>query len=120
MPIVVTGRDEQEQEASAIAARRQIAFYASTPAYQPVLDLHGWGDVHEEMHALSKQGKWAEMGERLDQEILETIAVVAEPDGVAAALQERYGGLLTRCALSSTAGVDPAVWAPTVAALSQR
>jgi probable F420-dependent oxidoreductase len=115
MPIVVTGRDEAEQATAAAAAKRQIAFYASTPAYRPVLDLHGWGEVHEEMHALSLQGGWAEMGERLDDEILETVAVVAEPEQVADALRERFGGLLTRCALSSSAGVDPSVWARTLA-----
>jgi probable F420-dependent oxidoreductase len=120
MPIVATGRDEAEQAQSLAAARMQIAFYASTPAYRPVLDLHGWGGVYDEMHALSLAGRWADMGERLDDEVVRTIAIVAEPDEVAAALDERFGGMLTRCALSTRAGVDPATWAPTVAAISRR
>jgi probable F420-dependent oxidoreductase len=119
MPIVATGRDDTELAESVRAARLQIAFYASTPAYRPVLDLHGWGEVHGEMHALSKAGRWAEMGERLDDEIVSTIAVVAEPEQVAAELEKRYGGMLTRCALSTRPGVDPATWAPTLAAISR-
>jgi probable F420-dependent oxidoreductase len=119
MPIVATGRDEAAQAEALDAARLQIAFYASTPAYRPVLDLHGWGDVHDEMHALSLQGRWAEMGERLDDEVVRTIAVVAEPDDVAGALQQRFGGMLTRCALSTRPGVDPASWADTVAAINR-
>ena len=45
------------------ASREQIAFYGSTPAYRGVLELHGWGDLQDELNALSKQGEWAEMGE---------------------------------------------------------
>jgi probable F420-dependent oxidoreductase len=119
MPIVVTGRDETELAASATAARRQIAFYASTPAYRPVLDLHGWGSIGDEMHALSLEGRWVEMGERLDDEVLHAIAVVAEPDRLAGALAERFGDVMTRCALSTLAGVDPSVWAPALAELGE-
>jgi probable F420-dependent oxidoreductase len=119
MPIVATGGDEAELAESVKAARMQIAFYASTPAYRPVLDLHGWGEVHEQMHALSLEGRWAEMGERLDDEIVQTIAVVAEPDDVAVELERRYGDVMTRCALSTRPGVDPATWAPTLAAISR-
>lgn len=39
---VVTGRDEGEMDTAAAAFRKQIAFYASTPAYRKVLELHGW------------------------------------------------------------------------------
>lgn len=118
MPIIVTGRTEEEMQRSATAARRQVAFYASTPAYKPVLDQHGWGELHEEMHAMSLQGEWVAMGERLPAEVLETIALVAEPGAVAASLNDRYGGLLTRCSLSTRADEDPAQWAPVLAASS--
>ncbi len=59
--------------------RQQIAFYGSTPAYRGVLELHGWGDLQTELNALSKKGGWVEMGELIDDEILNTFAVVADP-----------------------------------------
>ena len=62
--------------AAATGTRQQIAFYGSTPAYRAVLDLHGWGGLQDELNALSKQGKWAEMGDLIDDEILNTFAVV--------------------------------------------
>jgi hypothetical protein len=52
---VVTGNTEEEMAAAAAGTRKRIAFYASTPAYRGVLDLHGWGDLHVELNALSKQ-----------------------------------------------------------------
>ncbi len=83
---VVTGRDEQEMAASRASTAGQVAFYGSTPAYRPVLELHGWGDLADELHAMSKDGRWAEMGDAIDDEVLATFAVVAEPDRVAAGL----------------------------------
>jgi hypothetical protein len=62
---------------------QQIAFYGSTPAYRGVLDVHGWGGLQDELNTLSKQGKWVEMGNLIDDEILNTFAVVGEPESVA-------------------------------------
>ena len=54
---VVTGNDEAELAAGAVGTRKQIAFYGSTPAYRKVLELHGWGDLHTELHRLSLRGR---------------------------------------------------------------
>jgi len=96
LPLVVTGVTEEAMSASARAVREQIAFYASTPAYRAVLDVHGWGDLQVELTAMSKAGRWKEMGHLIDDDMLETFAVVAEPDGVAEGIIERYGDIFTR------------------------
>ena len=70
---VVTGNDEAELAANAIGTRKQIAFYASTPAYRKVLELHGWGDLQTDLHRLSRQGDWDEMGSLIDDEILRRV-----------------------------------------------
>ena len=70
---VVTAQDEAELSAAAVGTRKQIAFYGSTPAYRKVLELHGWGDLHDELHRLSKQGDWDGMGALIDDEILDDI-----------------------------------------------
>ncbi|SEQ30748.1 probable F420-dependent oxidoreductase, MSMEG_2256 family [Lentzea xinjiangensis] len=78
------------------AVKRQIAFYGSTPAYKPVLDLHGWGALHEELHRMSRRQQWAEMSELITDEVLAEFAVVGSPETVAAALLDRYGDVVTR------------------------
>jgi probable F420-dependent oxidoreductase len=93
---VVSGNDEDEMAKAADAARSQLAFYGSTPAYRGVLEHHGWGDLQTELNALSKQGDWATMATLIDDDVLNTFAVVAEPDKVAAGLIERFGGVLDR------------------------
>ena len=87
---VVTGRTEEEFNRNRVATCAQIAFYGSTPAYRPVLALHGWGDLQTELNQMSKQGLWKEMGEQIDDEILQAFAVVGEP-------REIVGKLLPRC-----------------------
>jgi hypothetical protein len=74
----------------------QIAFYASTPSYRSVFKLHGWGRTAEQLSQLAAKGQWGEMGTLIDDEILNTFAVVAEPGEIPSALQTRYKGLADR------------------------
>ncbi|MET0880623.1 MAG: TIGR03617 family F420-dependent LLM class oxidoreductase, partial [Acidimicrobiales bacterium] len=75
---VVTGTTEDKMADSAVKTRQQIAFYGSTPAYRPVLELHGLGGLQDELNAMSKQGRWEEMGELITDDVLDLFAVVAE------------------------------------------
>jgi probable F420-dependent oxidoreductase len=99
LAFVVTGDTAEEMEAAATGTRNQIAFYGSTPAYRPVLELHGWGDLQTELNTLSKQGEWDEMGRRIDDEVLDAFAVRGTPEEIPAQLQERFGGVVDRVSL---------------------
>ena len=107
---VVTGNDDAELEAAADATRRQIAFYGSTPAYRPVLDLHGWGEVHEELNAASKRGEWDAMGTLISDEMLNAFAVVGEAEMIAAELHRRYGDVIQRISFYAPYRSDPQRW----------
>ena len=109
---VVTGRDEAEMAASRAATAAQIGFYGSTPAYRGVLELHGWGDLADELHALSRNGGWDRLGDLIDDEVLGAFAVVAEPAGVAAGLAERYRGVVDRIMFYADVAGDPDTWEP--------
>ena len=93
---VVTGQDEREWQTMRGAVAKQVAFYGSTPAYRPVLDCHGWGDLQTELNVLSKRGEWDAMGERISDDVLNEFAVVAEPEKVAGAIISRFGDLVSR------------------------
>lgn len=103
---IVTGNTEEEFNASKQAVCKQIAFYGSTPAYAPVLGLHGWGDLQPELNSLSKQGKWDEMGGLITDDILGEFAVVAEIDQVVDAFKNRYGSIVDRTLCSLPARDD--------------
>jgi probable F420-dependent oxidoreductase len=107
---VVTGRDDRETADVEAGVKAQIAFYGSTPAYRPVLDLHGWGDLHEGLHARSLEGDWAGMTAMIDDEVLHTFAVVAPPDEVGVAIRDRYDGLVDRVSLYTGFEFDGDLW----------
>ena len=93
---VVTGENDAELDAAATVTRKQIAFYGSTPAYRKVLELHGWGDLHTELHRLSLQGDWNAMGSLVDDEMLDAFAFVASLDEVADKIRDRCDGVIDR------------------------
>jgi probable F420-dependent oxidoreductase len=107
---VVTGPDDQTMAAAAKGVREQIAFYASTPAYRPVLELHGWGDLQPELNTLSKRGEWVQMGELIDDDILNAFAVVAPLNEVAGEVKARFGDVVDRYNFYAPYKVEPDMW----------
>jgi len=93
---VVTGETEEDMAKSAAAAKKQIAFYGSTPAYKIVLDSIGVGDIQSELNAMSKQGRWDEMATLITDDIMKEFAVIAEADNLANSIIDRYGDLVDR------------------------
>jgi probable F420-dependent oxidoreductase len=114
---VVTGTNEDELATAAAGTREQIAFYGSTPAYRPVLEMHGWGELQTELNALSKQGRWKEMGTLIDDEVLDAFAIVAEPDQVAGRMLDRFGDVVTRCSFYAPYRTSRELWTPVLAEL---
>ena len=111
-PAFVVARDSDEEIAEGVAfVRQQIAFYGSTPAYRPVLELHGWGELQDELKAMTKRGEWDRMGELIDDEMLHTFAVVGAPEEAIAEVKRRYGDIATRITLPLPAEYDRERWA---------
>jgi len=92
----VLGNNDDEIEKASAGVRQQIAFYGSTPAYRPVLDMHGWGDLQGELNTMSKRGEWVEMGKLINDDILSEFAIVGRPEDVPKEVENRYGGLSDR------------------------
>ncbi|MFJ4199504.1 TIGR03617 family F420-dependent LLM class oxidoreductase [Streptomyces sviceus] len=115
--LTATGRTEEEMTRAIDGTRAQIAFYGSTPAYRGVLELHGWGELGDELHALStsrREDKWEAMSGLVDDEVLHTFAVVAEPERVAGEIRRRYGALVDRVSFYTAYEIDAEVWEPIV------
>ena len=112
---VVTGPTESDVAAAAKAVRQQIAFYGSTPAYRPVLELHGWGDLQTELNTLSKQSEWVKMGELIDDEVLDAFAVVCPLDEVGTRIKARYGDVIDRFSFYIPYEMDAEAWSAVLA-----
>ncbi|WP_305094083.1 TIGR03617 family F420-dependent LLM class oxidoreductase [Prescottella sp. R16] len=89
--IVGVGRTAEELDAASRGVRALLAFYGSTPAYRPVLEVEGWEGLQPELNVLSKQGQVAAMTELIDDTMLATLAVHGTPEECAAEIVARFG-----------------------------
>lgn len=112
--LIVTAADERGYADALHHVRRQIAFYGATPAYRAVLDLHGWGELHTELHRLSKAGDWATMTQLIDDDVLSAFAVCGEPKQVGAEIVRRFRGLVDRFTVYTPYPLDEAARAAVV------
>lgn len=96
-PFVVVVDDDWDRASEAI--RHELAFHASTPAYRTLLELHGWQERGERLHALSRQGEWEQMRGIVDEEMLNAFAVVCGPDDVETTIEKRFGPFVHRSIL---------------------
>jgi probable F420-dependent oxidoreductase len=117
-PGFIIARDSEQEIADGLEfVRQQIGFYGSTPAYRGVLEVHGWGELQEELHALTQKGAWGELASVVTDEVLETFAIAGTPEQVAAEVRHRYGDVANRVSITVPDGADPERWGPVFAAL---
>lgn len=92
-PFVATTPEEQG------FARMQIAFYASTPSYKPVMDLHGWGETAEKLSGFAAKAEWAEMPMLITDEMLGEFCLITTQENLASDLKKKYNGIADRLTL---------------------
>jgi probable F420-dependent oxidoreductase len=115
--LAVMGTDPESRAAAERGVRGQIAFYGSTPSYRPVLELHGWGDLGDQLNTLSRRQEWAQMADLITDDVLDAFAVSGTPAEVAAAIVARYGDVITRASLYTPYRADTADLLATAASL---
>ncbi|WP_101760464.1 TIGR03617 family F420-dependent LLM class oxidoreductase [Oceanicoccus sp. KOV_DT_Chl] len=108
--MIVTGATEEEYKAADAAMRGLLAFYGSTPAYRPPMEAVGYGDLQLELNKMTKQGRWDELADLIDDDFLNHFAVCAEPKDVAAKVYAKYGEFTDRLSIYAPYASSPGVW----------
>ncbi len=75
--------------------RERFTAWASKRGFQ--LDLrqqHNWVAEAAELEALAQAGKWQRLAQRIPPELLQKIAIIAEPADILEKIAERYSGLV--------------------------
>lgn len=101
---VATGATEAEVAEMVEWVRFRIAFYGSTRAYWPVLAEHGLEELGSELNRLSKRNEWDEMASLVSDDVIALFCAVASHDGLAAAIDERFGGVCDAVGIPSNDG----------------
>jgi probable F420-dependent oxidoreductase len=105
-PMLAAGSNDEEIERAVSFIRGRIAFYGCTVAYRPVLEIHGWGDLQEELIALNRRHATDEMASLITDEMIRTFAIVGKPEHVIDEMIKRFGGLIDRTGFSAQGLAD--------------
>ncbi len=104
---IVAADTEEQHEAGIKKVRDQIGFYGSTPAYRPVLELHGWGDLQDELNAMTKRDAWDQLADIVTDEVLNTFGIIGTPEDTFDEIKRRYGDICSRVTVALPDGIDP-------------
>jgi probable F420-dependent oxidoreductase len=116
---IATGPDEKTVREAVEKVRYRVAFYGSTPAYRGVFDLHGVGDLGIKLNAMSRQGQWAEMARQIPDDVLDLFVARAPYEGLAEAVEKRYGGIVDSVSVDFIDGTPASVRRGTIEALKK-
>jgi probable F420-dependent oxidoreductase len=115
--MIITGKTEEEYAAADRTIRQLLGFYGSTPAYRPPMEACGLAGLQTELNAMSKKGRWLEMGQLIDDDFVDAFCVRGEPETIADKLRARYGTIANRLSIYAPYPAAPDLWPPIVADL---
>src|SRR5436309_15425852 len=101
---LATGPDDESVARRFEWVRQRVAFYGSTPAYYPVLAVHGLEDLGLKLNALTREGKWGEMAKEVPDDVAHLFAAVGRHDQIVGAIERRFGGLADSLTLRRDGG----------------
>jgi probable F420-dependent oxidoreductase len=102
---VATGPDDEAVDKLVEWVRCRVAFYGSTPAYWPVLEVHGLHELGRKLNAMSKAGQWDKMAAEIPDDVVRLFAAVATHRDLAREIERRFGGVADAVTLSGGYGV---------------
>lgn len=96
---LASGPTDQTVHEAREKIRRRVAFYASTPAYAPVLEHHGWHDLGPALRRLIAENRWDDLHTLVGDDVLDHFCVAGTYETIADRVRERFGGLTDRISL---------------------
>jgi probable F420-dependent oxidoreductase len=98
---VATGPDDASVQTMIEWVRYRVAFYGSTPAYWPVFDLHGLGELGRKLNVMSKAGQWDQMAREVSDDVVRLFAAVGTHREIAREIGQRFGDRVDALSLGS-------------------
>lgn len=90
---IATGPDNRAVDDATEVVRYRVGFYGSTPAYWPVLETHGYGDLGRKLNAMTKSGEWDQLAAQIPDDLLELFCAIGRYDEIAKNIKERFGNM---------------------------
>ena len=115
----ITGANEEQMRAAYEGVRSLLGFYGSTPAYRRPMEAVGYGELQPELNKLTRENRWDELPQLVDDSLVEHFAVIGEPQQLGARLAERYAGLADSLGIYAPYAAEPGLWREVTAGTRQ-
>ena len=92
-PLTATGATPADVAREREDVRQMLTFLYSTPSYWPSLEIFGWQERGEHLHQLTREGRWDDMKNVIDDAMLDTFSPSGTYAEIADILAEWYGDL---------------------------
>jgi probable F420-dependent oxidoreductase len=102
---IATGADDAAVAAALDWVRYRVAFYASTPAYWPVLESHDEGDLGRKLNRMTKDGQWDKLSAEVSDDTLRLFVASGRHDEIASQIEQRFGGFADTVSASTSSQV---------------
>lgn len=87
---------------------------------RPVLARHGWEELGDRLHSMSRSGDWDAMAALVPDDVLDTFVVVGTPAEAAIRIGDRFGSLFDRISPVTPEGTDPVLLGELATAVRSR
>lgn len=112
--MIATGENEEAMQAAKASVKGLLGFYASTPAYIPPMAAIGYADLQPEAKRLTKEGKWDQLADLIDDSFFEAFCIYDEPQNIAARVIQKYGSRPDRLGIYAPYATAPGFWTPII------
>jgi probable F420-dependent oxidoreductase len=108
---IATGPNQQAVDEMVEWVRYRLAFYASTPAYWPVLEQHGLEELGRKLNTMTKAGEWDKIAAEISDDMIELFAAVGTHENIVNTIEKRFGqasdGIFASVATTVPADLTP-------------
>lgn len=87
---LATGASDEDVHKAREWVRGRVGFYGSTPAYYPVLAVHGLQDLGLKLNRLTREGAWDKLAGEISDDVLDLFAACGRHDQIKAVIAERF------------------------------
>ena len=70
--------------------RGRVGFYGSTPAYYPVLAVHGLQDLGLKLNRMTREGAWDKLAGEVSDDVLDLFAATGRHDEIKGVIERRF------------------------------
>jgi probable F420-dependent oxidoreductase len=87
---LATGATDEEVHKAREWVRGRVGFYGSTPAYFPVLAVHGLQDLGQKLNRMTREGQWDKLAGEISDDVLDLFAAAGRHDQIKGVITRRF------------------------------